>query len=89
VPTGLDEATTRKWEAVKMWKTAIKKNIMLDPGEMNGVDGIRDILRFQALLCPYQLMSEYSLKQMDEQRRVEVRGQTERELVQWLEKYGF
>jgi hypothetical protein len=88
-PANLDEESTKKWEVTKAWNTAMKKSGVVSPSDMKGVDKIRDMVRLETLLCPFQLSSESMLKQMDDEKKAELLVKTEADLVQWLEKHGF
>jgi hypothetical protein len=88
-PANLDEESTKKWEVAKAWNTAMKKSGVVSPSAIKGVDKIRDMERLQRLLCPWQLGSEFMLKQMDDEKKAELRAKTEADLVKWLEKHGF
>jgi predicted GTPase len=89
LPANLDEKSTKQWEVAKVWNTAIKKSSAVSPSDMKGVDKIRDMVRLQTLLCPFELGSESMLKQMDDEKKARLRAETEANLVQLLEKYGF
>jgi len=88
-PANLSEDSTSKWEVLKAWNTTMKKNGVASPSDIKGVDKIRDMMRFQTLLCPFQLGNELMLKQIDDTKKAELRAKTEADLVQWLEKHGF
>ncbi|EQL01119.1 hypothetical protein G6O67_000494 [Ophiocordyceps sinensis] len=89
LPADLDEESTKKWEAAKAWNTAMRKGGVVSPGDIEGVDKIRDFGRLQTLLCPYRLGNASALEQLDDEKRGELRAKTEADLVQWLEKHGF
>jgi hypothetical protein len=88
-PANLDEKSTKQWEVAKVWNAAIKKSGVVSPGDIKGVDKIRDMERLQTLLCPFDLGSESMLKQMDDEKKAELPAKTEANLVQLLEKHGF
>ena len=67
----------------------MEKSGVVSPRHIKGVDGIRDIVRFQTLLYPFQLGNESMLKQMGDEKKAELLAKTEADLVQWLAKYGF
>lgn len=85
----LDEGSTETWEIAKAWNAAMKKNGVVSPSEIKGVEKIRDVLQLQKLICPYPLCSETALKKMDDKKKAELRAETEADLIQWLEKHGF
>ncbi|OAA36453.1 Protein kinase-like domain protein [Metarhizium rileyi] len=88
-PAHLDEKTTEKWRLAKEWYTAMKKSGVVTPGDMKGVDNIRDMSRLHGLLCPFKLGNENELKEMDDETKADLRAKTEADLVQWLQKHGF
>ena len=65
------------------------KRGVVSPSDIKDVDKIRDMVRLQTLLCPFQLGNEFMLKQMDDEKKAELRAKTEADLVQWLEKHRF
>lgn len=88
-PANLDEESAKKWQIAKAWNTAMKKCGVVSQSDIRGVAEIRGLLHLQALLCPYQLGNESMLKQLDDEKRAEMRAKTEEDLIQWLEKHGF
>jgi hypothetical protein len=77
------------WEVAKAWNAAMKKSGVVSPSDMKGMDKIHDMWRLQTLLCPWQLVDEFTLKQMDDEKKAELRAKVEADLVQLLEKLGF
>jgi hypothetical protein len=88
-PDNADEGFVKKWEIVKAWNVAMRKNGVISPCDINGVDKIRELMRFQTLLCPSRLCNETMLKKMGDEQKVELRRKAEADLVEWLAKYGF
>jgi len=88
-PADLDEDSSRRWEMCKTWSNALRNQGALLPSDIKGVDNIRDLNRFQALLCPYQLSNENMIMKTGEDEKAELREKTEAEIVRWLEKHGF
>lgn len=84
-----DDEPTEKWEMAKAWYTAMSKSGVVPPCDMKGVEQIRDMLRLQTLLYPSKIVHSSKLAQMDDERKTELRGEAERELVGWLGRYGF
>lgn len=84
-----DNEAAEIWEMAKAWYTAISNSGVVPPCEMNGVEQIRDMLRLQALLYPSKILHNSKLAQMGDERKTELRGEAERELVRWLGRYGF
>lgn len=88
-PAEKDQESTKEWELAKTWNTALQESTALAPSQIVRVDGIRDLLQLQRLLCPYRLSSASALEELDEKRRSELRAKAEAELLGWLEKHGF
>jgi hypothetical protein len=61
---------------------------MKDCAGIEDLDKIRDIVRLQSLLCPFQLADESMLKEFDE-KKAELRAKTEAHLMQWPGQHGF
>lgn len=87
-PANLDEESTKEWELAKTWNSLLQESTALAPSQINGVDEIRDLMRFQRLLCPYQLSSVSALEDLDDEKSFELRAKAESELLEWLEKHG-
>jgi hypothetical protein len=85
----LDEKSSKKWEVAKAWNIAMKENRVLSPSDIKGIDEIRDILRLEKLLCPYQLSNESALKHLKDEEKTELRTKAEADIMQWLEKHSF
>lgn len=88
-PAGLDEESTKEWELSKMWSTVLKESMALAPSQVEGVNEIRDLMRLQRLLCPYQLRSASALEGLDDERIAELRSKAGADLLAWLGKHGF
>lgn len=88
-PDGVDEEQAKEWELAKIWNSALQESTALAPSQIGGVDGIRDLMRFQRLLCPYRLRSASAMKDIDDQARNELLAEAEADLLGWLEKHGF
>ncbi|KAG8418070.1 hypothetical protein J3458_005508 [Metarhizium acridum] len=80
--------STDKWELAKAWNAAMKKNGVVSPSDMKGVDQIRDMLRLGALLNPFRLRNKSMLEQMSDEKKAELRATEEEELVHWLQRHG-
>lgn len=88
-PANLDEESAKEWELAKKWNSLLQDSTALAPSQINGVDEIRDLMRFQRLLCPYRLSSVSALEDLDDEKRIELHVKAEADLVGWLEKHGF
>lgn len=89
LPSDLDEESSKEWHVFKAWNTAMKNNGVVTPSDMEGVDGILELMRLQSLLSPYRLRDGPMLGEMADKEKVELRAKAEADLVQWLEKHGF
>lgn len=87
-PEGLDEESAKEWELAKTWNAVLRESEALAPSQIDGVDGIHELMRFQGLLCPYRLSSASALQELDAEKRAKVRAQAEADLLKWLEKHG-
>lgn len=85
----LDEESSKDWELAKMWNSVLRESVALAPSQIDGVDGIRDLMRFQMLLCPYPLSSPSALEETDDEKKAELRVKAEADLLGWLEEHGF
>lgn len=83
----LDEASAKEWELAKTWNAVLQESTAIAPSRIKGVDEIRDLMRFQRLLCPYRLSSVSALEELDDEKRVELRAKAEAELLDWLENH--
>jgi hypothetical protein len=83
-----NKESAENWEVAKAWNAAMKKIGVLSPSDMKGVAGILDFMRFQIMLCPWELGSS-EFKKMDDEKQAEVLAKREADLVEWLEKYGY
>jgi hypothetical protein len=88
-PSNVDEEFPAKWEFAKAWNAAMKRNGVVSPSDIKGVEQIRDMVRLEKMLCPYQLSSESALKHMNGDEKTELLAMAEANIVQWLEKHGF
>lgn len=88
-PADLDEESAKEWELAKTWNAVVRESAALAPSQIDGADGICDLMRFQGLLCPYQLSSASALEELDAEKRAELRAKAEADLLKWLEKHGF
>lgn len=88
-PEDLDEESSKEWELFKTWNAALQEGAGLAPSQIGGVDGIRDLMRLQRLLCSYQLSNASTLEELDENKKAELRASAEADLSGWLEKHGF
>lgn len=88
-PEGLDEKEAAKWEKAKAWNLAAKKCGVNTPADIKGVEGVLELLRFQRLLAPIQLIDESATKGMSEDDKQKKRAEAEDHISKWLEKYGY
>lgn len=88
-PADLDEKSSKDWEMAKMWKAVLQESAALAPSQIQGADRIRDLMRFQMLLCPYRLCSASALEELDDEKKAELRAKAVSDLMGWLEKHGF
>lgn len=88
-PERVDSEPAEEWGLAKMWHSALKESAALAPSQIGGVDGIRDLMRFQTLLCPYRLSSASAMEDLDDGTRTELLAKAEADLLGWLEKHGF
>lgn len=87
-PADLDEDFAKEWELAKVWNAVLRESAALAPSQIDGVDRIRDLMRFQRLLCPHRLSSASALEELDAETRAELRAKAEADLLKWLEKHG-
>lgn len=88
-PADLGEESTKVWELAKTWNTVMKESTALSPSQIEGVNEIRDLMRLERLLCPYQLRRASSLEKIDDEKMAKLRAKAEADLLVWLEKHGF
>lgn len=88
-PEGLDEKESSKWERAKAWNLAAKKNGVTTPADVEGVEGVLELLRFQRLLAPNQLLNGSDTKKLSEDDKKKQRGEAEDRISKWLERYGY
>ncbi|KAK0391597.1 hypothetical protein NLU13_1097 [Sarocladium strictum] len=84
-----DEKSKSEWETAKIWNEAMKTQGCIRPCEIEGVEQVFDLMKFQKLLCPFQLSSERELGEMTEEAKAELRAKTEAGLVEWLKQHGY
>ncbi|KJZ71760.1 hypothetical protein HIM_08845 [Hirsutella minnesotensis 3608] len=88
-PDKVDEEFAKRRNAAEAWNDAMRKSGAMSPNDIKGADKIRDILRLQMLLCPFQLGNACQLKHMNDKEIEDLRAKGEADLSLWLEKYGF
>lgn len=84
-----DEKSRSEWETAKIWNEAMKTQGCIRPCEIEGVEQVFGLMKFQKLLCPFQLSSERELGEMTKEAKAELRAKTEASLIKWLEQHGY
>ncbi|KAJ0120414.1 Protein kinase-like domain protein [Diaporthe amygdali] len=84
----LDEESANEWKLAKTWNTVFQDSAVLTPSQIEGMDKVRDLMRLQRLLCPYQLSSVSALEQLENEKKAGLRAKAEPGLLEWLEKHG-
>lgn len=86
---GMDEEQAKEWELARIWNFALQESTALAPNQIGGADRIRDLMRFQRLLCPYRLSSASAMEELENEMKTELLSKAEADLLEWLEKHGF
>lgn len=92
VPEDLpDDVPNDQWLLAKDWNKVLD---CLAPSNINGLEGILDLLKLQSLLCPDHLTMESMSKEgniasVADEKKEKIRAAAEAKLVEWLEKHGF
>lgn len=84
----LDEESANEWELAKTWNTVFQDSAVFTPSQIEGMDKVRDLMRLQRLLCPYQLSSVSALEQLEDEKKAGLRAKAEPGLLEWLEKHA-
>ena len=88
-PEDADEAARASWEIAKAWDAALKKRSAIRPSDIVDMEKLDQLRQFEEDLCPFGLANKVMLKRQSSEVIQKKRAETEKRVIEFLQKHGF